>query len=337
MSFESVPIVDVSALIDLHNGKLNEEDIQVVNACQHLVSALRDVGFAQVIGHQVNLQHIKPMLEILTNVTEDVKMTLAKRSFAPKDESIDRKSLRPIYRGYFPVQPGETSYKEGFDSGSIWRETPEPQTQSLPATARLAGWPLTEPTPFVSEHILEGWKAHMQAYYDECMQLGLALLDGLAMGLGLGRNTFSQHFIRDDDQSVSTLRILRYPKRPLEDQQGLACSKHTDSGVLTLLYQDDVGGLEALNANEQIVEVPPIEGALVINAGDLLAMWTNGIVRATVHQVRAPTNGVERFSVPFFLEPGYNARLFDDVIYGPWVTQKMAREFAEFRGILDEL
>ena len=81
----------------------------------------------------------------------------------------------------------------------------------------------------------------------------------------------------------------------------------SDSGVITLLYQDDMGGLEVRGVNNSWVPAPPIEGAVLINAGDFLEMYTNGRLPATLHRVVIPEEEVKRKctrqSIVFFVHP----------------------------------
>ena len=121
----------------------------------------------------------------------------------------------------------------------------------------------------------------------------------------------------------------------------LACTPHTDSGILTLLHQDPTGGLEVLNSDGDWIAAPYIPGSIVVNIGDLMAKVSGGRFVATMHRVRAPTaerithgEGFGRFSVPFFFEPGEDCvvRNIDSdgdgegkgVRYGVHVREKMS-------------
>jgi isopenicillin N synthase-like dioxygenase len=152
-------------------------------------------------------------------------------------------------------------------------------------------------------------------------------------------------------KSVSTLRLIRYPKPQIEteqEQQGLdwaeerpvICSSHTDSGLITILYQDSVGGLQVLNGNGQWINAPPIPGSFVINLGDVLQFWSGGRYLATQHRVLGSAS--ERMSIPFFFEPGYDASLgsfLDDqneqtkqfTIDGKLVTEMLYKEYLQLK------
>ncbi|MFN0253608.1 MAG: 2OG-Fe(II) oxygenase family protein, partial [Kofleriaceae bacterium] len=99
-------------------------------------------------------------------------------------------------------------------------------------------------------------------------------------------------------------RIFHYPPTR-GDAWGVG--EHTDYGILTLLLQDDVGGLEVKSRGEWIA-VPPQPGALVCNIGDMLDRMTGGVYRSTPHRVRN-TSGRDRYSFPLFFDPSWDARV----------------------------
>jgi isopenicillin N synthase-like dioxygenase len=115
---------------------------------------------------------------------------------------------------------------------------------------------------------------------------------------------------------------------------------HVDSGFVTLLAQDGVEGLQARAHSGEWIDVPPAEGRLAVNFGKLLERWTGGRVRATLHRVLSP--GRERFSIPFFYEPGAQAEIaplpitgaesFEPFLYGDHLWD-VATKFVEFRNV----
>ena len=98
--------------------------------------------------------------------------------------------------------------------------------------------------------------------------------------------------------------MLHYQANPElpEDNSVLACGKHTDYGVLIILLQDEVGGLEVQTKDNEWIKAPPIPGTFVVNLGDMLEIWTGGLYQATWHRVQAPR--CDRYSIPFFFDPG---------------------------------
>ncbi len=114
---------------------------------------------------------------------------------------------------------------------------------------------------------------------------------------------------------TSTVRLNHYPTSdpvPGEEREGLvglgdvALGHHTDPGVLTLLLQDDTGGLQAHSRKEGWIDVPPSPGTIVVNLADSLQVWSNDRYRAAVHRV-TPMQGKARYSIPYFLNPAIDA------------------------------
>ena len=114
---------------------------------------------------------------------------------------------------------------------------------------------------------------------------------------------------------TSTVRLNYYPVGdpvPGDEREGLAdlgetaLGYHTDPGVLTLLLQDETGGLQAHSRADGWIDVPPRPGTIVVNLADSLQVWTNDRYRAAVHRV-TPMTAKERYSIPYFYNPGLEA------------------------------
>ncbi len=137
---------------------------------------------------------------------------------------------------------------------------------------------------------LPGFRERMLDYIDAMHGLAERLMGALALSLGLPHD----HFAAFCHQPIAALRLVRYPP------EGAEAGAHTDFGALTILLQDDGGGLQVFDrATGGWIEATPIDGAFVVNLGDLMERWTNGRYRSTPHRV-VHRPGAARMSAPFF-------------------------------------
>ena len=138
-----------------------------------------------------------------------------------------------------------------------------------------------------------------------CFEAASACAEDLLRGFALGAGLDAEHFIRYRDRPVSRGSLQYYPPQPEgagEDQFGVA--PHTDFGVLTILCQDEIGGLEIRRLTGEWMAMPPIPGTLVVNVGDLLERWSNRRYRSTVHRV-INRSGRERLSLVLAYDPNF--------------------------------
>ncbi|KAK2749974.1 hypothetical protein FQN55_002692 [Onygenales sp. PD_40] len=165
-----------------------------------------------------------------------------------------------------------------------------------------------------AENGLLGFRATCREYYDVVGEQGRKLAGLIAEGLGLDRSYFDAYFARQ----MAHCRLMHYyappppPPPPHPEQDPMAGSAHddnigaglhTDWGLITLLLQDSVGGLQVLDpGTDSYIPVPPTPGAYVVNCGDLLSRFTNGVYTSARHRVVAPPSGTDRYSVAFFCD-----------------------------------
>ncbi len=219
--------------------------------------------------------------------------------------------------------------------------------------------PLLGATPFPTPHELPGWHETVASYFVAMERLGAALMRSVARSLGVDEDHFDNAF----RGGISTLRLLRYELQAddatndataTDDATNKAThdsthepgmprrGEHVDSGFVTLLCQHGVAGLAVKLRNGEWVEVPPVDGHLVVNFGGLLERWTEGRFRATPHRVIS--HETTRFSIPFFYEPRADAVIeplpiegttpFEPFTYGDHLWTAMSK-FPNFTGIAD--
>jgi len=154
---------------------------------------------------------------------------------------------------------------------------------------------------------LPGFREDILAYVQALTRLGHRLVEGLALSLGLEPSYFADRYTADP---LVLFRIFNYPSRPAPSGQDVrwGVGEHTDYGFLTILWQDDVGGLE-VKTREGWTAAPPLPGSFVCNIGDMLDRMTGGLYRSTPHRVALNTSGRDRLSLPFFFDPDFDARV----------------------------
>lgn len=137
-------------------------------------------------------------------------------------------------------------------------------------------------------------------------QLGHALMEGIALSLGLEGSYFADRYTADP---LILFRIFHYPPQPSgpDASSVWGVGEHTDYGLLTILKQDDAGGLE-VKSKSGWIGAPPIPGTFVCNIGDMLDRMTGGHYKSTPHRVRN-LSGRSRLSFPFFFDPNFNAEV----------------------------
>lgn len=329
----SLPIHLPLPIIDLANLSLSAQGNSAISHLSSKLStafsisdAFSTTGFAYLINAPLSLTHseIFALAHDLFSISHESKMKVAKKTFRPENGN--------TYRGYFPAQTGSDNLKEGFEIGPI-----DPLPQNLDPRARFnLGEANVWPAGFDGREKLETLHTELQSLSEKLLSL---------LAIALGKDpSFFDHYLED---SISTLRLLHYPAiEPPAPQQEFCCTPHTDSGILTLLHQDETGGLEVLNAaNNQWIPAPYVPGTIVVNIGDLMAKVSGGDdnnnhkFKATRHRVRS-SPGKDRYSVPFFFEPGAACLVqsVDDdeeeqgqgVRYGKHVLEKMSG-WVEFR------
>ncbi|MEP6624873.1 MAG: 2-oxoglutarate and iron-dependent oxygenase domain-containing protein, partial [Acidimicrobiia bacterium] len=263
----SVPVIDVGPLID---GR------DVDDVAQRIDQACHEVGFFSVVNHGVD-----PALCARLGRT-------AHEFFGrpePEKERIAMVHGGTAWRGWFPLHgeltSGAPDHKEGYYFGRELSSADARVAAGLPLHGPNL-WPASPPD--LRPTVLE--------YLNALEQLGQRLTQAISVGLGLGPSTLGDRWFTDP---VILLRLFHYPATTV-GAPAYGVGEHTDYGFLTMLWQDDTGGLE-VHGPDGWVEIPPDPSAFVCNIGDMLDRLTAGKYRSTAHRVRAPESGA-RVSIP---------------------------------------
>ena len=271
----TVPIIDIIPLVHRREGQ--------ADVAAHIGQACREHGFFYISGHGVD--------ENLSERLERLSQQFFARPEAEKLEISMERGGR-AWRGYFPLggelTSGQPDRKEGLYFGiELGPDDPRVQAQLPLHGANL--FPMD--MPILRDTVLQ--------YTEALTQLGHTLMRGFSMSLGLESSYFNEHYTADP---LTLFRIFHYPPTP-KQVTDWGVGEHTDYGLLTILKQDEVGGLQ-INAHGQWIDAPPVPGTFVCNIGDMLERLTRGLYRSTPHRVRNLSH-CSRYSFPFFFDPGF--------------------------------
>jgi isopenicillin N synthase-like dioxygenase len=278
---KSIPVVDLSG---------SEAPSQIHKAC-------REIGFFYVMNHGV------PQALI------DAQFECARRFYALPEENklaIHMKKSAAT-AGYEPI-------------GGQILDSQDPSAPKAPPDLKesfYCAMELPDDHPWAKKKIrgfghnqwpegLPGFREQTLAYQAAMRDLGNRVLAELALSLELPRD----YFVAFYDMPGTTLRLLRYPPHPqaaLANQLGAGA--HTDWGGITLLAQDQLGGLEVRNVNDEWIQATPVPGTFVVNLGDLMQRWTNGLYRSNMHRVKNNSASRDRYSIAFFFSPRPDSRI----------------------------
>lgn len=291
VTLAEVPIIDVGAIRSADPAARKALASEIAATCA-------DLGFFYIVNHGIPAADIAQMF------------TLAKKLFGLPPEELDKIKMSKAshYRGYIPIKT--MSKKPQFQAtkaelkGNLY-EAFQIHAEFAPDDPDvLAGKPLH--TQNLWPATLPEFKTQMLAYFDEVTAFAREMLKFFALGLDLPE-TALDHFFK---KPMQQLRFIHYPPQPPNDPgENMGLRPHTDSGAFTILAQDNIGGLEILpRGHQDWIKVPPIENSYVINLGEMMKVWSDGIYQATPHRV-VNVYGDERYSVPFFMTPDFDAVL----------------------------
>ena len=310
-----IPVIDLSGI---------EDAARRVETGRELVAAATQIGFFYVSGHGIPASLRESAMQASRDffkLPEDVKAGI----------TVDQHQRGWMAQGLTNLEGAAThDAKEVF----FWGRDVDGDDPDV-----VAGLPLVHPNqwpdaaaPYLREKITP--------YYQAVMALGVRILECLALGLGVDPKIFTSAY----DKPLGRGQLVYYPALEQADVEAerFGAAAHTDFGVLTILQQDDLGGLQVLNSAGDWIEATPIADTFVCNIGDLLERWTNGQLVSTRHRVinRSPK---ARFFIPIFCDPSsetiVNPRDFDveadaealpPVAAGAYIMDKNRANFSHY-------
>lgn len=287
-----VPVIDI--------GPALSESPTFADVAVAIGESCRNQGFFYVKNHQIPQELISSLL------------VSAEQFFS--FPVVDKKKISmtlggKAWRGYFSVgeefTSGVVDQKEGIYFGT---ELLEDVDQYLHGRNLFPQLKTTTETMEFRNNVL--------SYMNHAKNLGKVIMQAIALSLNLTESDFGDQFSKGQTE---LFRIFNYP--PNTDMYGnssYAVGEHTDYGFITILYQDSSGGLQVKKSTlsddntlrSEWMDVPPIEGTLVINLGDALERMTGGLFKATPHRV-LPRKGAtaNRLSLPYFFDPHFDSTM----------------------------
>lgn len=309
-----IPTIDLQPLLAGTDGGLERVAGEVLDVYSN-------VGFAYLTNHGIPDALIAGLFA-----------ASARFHALPRDVKLEIE-INEYHRGFIPINTStDTTTRlatvtkpEQSESFMVMHEL-APDDPDVRAGAFLAGpnqWPASLPR----------FEPAVRAYEAAAAGLARELVRVVAVALGLAPDALDRHFARP----TTFLRLLSYPARPPHSPDDLyGSSPHTDYGFLTLLLQDDAGGLQVRSPDGTWLDAPPLPGSFVMNSGDMLHRMSNGRLLSTPHRV-INRSGRARYSCPYFFDtdlrsiiepcaswvgPDDPAR-FDPLVYGDFVAEQL--------------
>ena len=280
MTHELTPIIDVGPLFGPSPGT---RDDRTDHAIAH---ALETCGSFVASGAWPGIDRQASRLCAFFRMVNDAKEVCAVSRFRPEN--------RNIYRGYYPVTQNDSwSRRESFDVG------PEPPMTSpdVPGAESFREpniWPEDEPWP--------GWRQATLAMLNDLRDVGLTLLAAVSRGLGLDEDVM----VAPARGRNATLRLLHGDVSGTGEGPHVITNCHVDTGVLSIIWQDSIGGLQMQGPDGRWREVPVVADGLSVHCGDLMEVPSNRRLKATPHQVLGGEDA-DRCSMGIFIEPDFES------------------------------
>ena len=277
MSKAYIPIIDMAPLLAGTDGSIDAVGAEIYQA-------FTTSGFCYISNHGVSDQVIAD--------ARAAALAFFHQPLEQKLKSAPKESVRGFNAIGKTKMHGAASpdHKEYFQIGlELPRDDP----------AVLAGQPLRGPNQWPQD--MPRFEQALSVYFQAIGQCGQVFLRAVARSLGAPEGFFADKY----DKPLQRTQCVYYPPHPTDSTlEVFGVAPHTDYGCITLLWQDEIGGLEVQTRSGEWVSAPPVPGTLVLNIGDLLARWSNDRYRSTPHRV-TNRSGRERLSIATFYDPDF--------------------------------
>ncbi|THY36898.1 hypothetical protein D6D01_00076 [Aureobasidium pullulans] len=271
-----IPVIDIS-------GYLAGDVEATKNITLQLNTAAQAPGFFQVVGHNVSASLREALLD---RAAAFFALPADQKNALHRNNSKALRGFETI--GEQQLEPGFADVKEGFMVGAEFDSK----------DARF----LQGPNQWPAEGQVDSLEDTFMEYFQRMRDLSKTMFRLIALSLSLDEFFFDEFASGKD--SIAMCRAHRYPPVSLKASlKSRGIGAHTDFGALTLLLQDDVGGLEVFHRKTETWHpVKVVKHAFVVNVGDMLERWTNNHYTSTLHRVTSPVSDKYRYSVAFFNE-----------------------------------
>ncbi|EKD19590.1 uncharacterized protein L3040_002532 [Drepanopeziza brunnea f. sp. 'multigermtubi'] len=307
-----IPIIDFSLF-------LHGTPEQKTETARSILSGFQSAGFIYLINHSIPLETISHAFS--------TSAAFFARPQAQKDAL--GWTTPEANRGY--VAHGREKVSTLTDRAAVeaakasapdLKESMEIGREGAPGTPN--NWPSGDAA---ADH----FRATMLDFHDRARALHVRVMRAIAVGMGLAEAWFDGY----TDAGDNTLRLLHYPPAPKavfrRNERQVRAGEHTDYGSITLLFQDARGGLQVQSPKGTFVDATPVPGSVVVNAGDLLARWSNDTIKSTLHRVVEPPGPEEgdvhpaRYSIAYFCNPNFDREI--EAIEGTYGGEKGEKKY----------
>jgi len=310
-----IPIVDVSPF---KNGSLDQKK----RIAKEIRETAENSGFFYITGHGIPKE-----------LTERAFAT-SKRFFALDQKQKEEISVNKNQRGWMAQGMATLEGSKSYDAKEIffwgWEVDEDDPDMTLPMVAQNL-WP-EQQAP---------WLQHeLTPYYHAVCEVGGIVMSALALAFDLDEDFFTDAY----EKPLARGQLVYYPPFTEKDDasERFSAAPHTDFGVLTLLLQDNNGGLQVRSADGNWIDAPPVEETLICNIGDLLQRWSNKRLTSTVHRV-INRSGNERYSIPIFFDPHSATKIdpcdlgvskevshYEPTTAGDYISEKNSKNFSQY-------